>query len=161
MHSMEIRAAAQQADMDAIRRLWREYEAFLQVDLCFQGFDEELASLPGRYAPPKGGLFVAEVDGEIAGTVAFYPQENGAAEIKRLYVTPAFQGLSIGRALLTHAMEHARKAGYDVLRMDSMRRLNAAEKLYKHVGFYEIQPFNHSPHDDAYYMEYRFGEPAR
>lgn len=158
---MEIRAATQQGEMDAIRRLWREYEAFLQVDLCFQGFEEELAGLPGRYAPPKGGLFVAVVDGVIAGTAAFYAQGEGVAEIKRLYVTPAYQGLKIGRLLLAHAMDQAEKAGYKMLRMDSMRRLEAAGKLYQQVGFYEIQPFNHSPHDDAYYMEYRFGERVR
>jgi GNAT superfamily N-acetyltransferase len=155
--ALEIRAAAQQRDMEVVRHIWREYEAFLQVDLYFQNFEEELASLPGRYAPPKGGLFMAMLAGECAGTVAFYPQSPEMAEIKRLYVREVYRGLGAGRALLQHAMEAVRAAGYAGVRMDSMRRLVSAGKIYEQMGFYEIAPFNHSPHDDAYYLELRFG----
>lgn len=136
-----------------VQSLFREYNDFLGFDLCFQGFEEELASLPGKYAAPHGQLYLALMKDEITGCVAFYRLSEGICELKRLYVRPAFQGHGIGKLLMQRALDDAKSLHYRIMRLDSLRRLTSAEPLYTKFGFTEIAAFNNSPLDDVYYME--------
>ncbi|MFZ4508223.1 MAG: GNAT family N-acetyltransferase [Fimbriimonas sp.] len=122
------------------RLLFREYEKELAVDLCFQSFEEELANLPGKYARPDGCLWVARVDGELAGCVAVRLMEPGVAELKRLYVRPGFRSTGLGRRLAVRAEEFAREAGYQWLKLDTLTRLVPALKLYESLGYTEWKP---------------------
>jgi ribosomal protein S18 acetylase RimI-like enzyme len=132
-------------DIDACRELFREYERSLGVSLCFQGFDRELAALPGDYVPPRGGLWVAEAEGGLAGCVAVRPLADDAAEMKRLYVRPAYRGRRAGLALARQAIESARRAGYRTLKLDTLPSMAEAQRLYAQLGFVETAPYNDNP----------------
>src|SRR4029450_3622674 len=118
--NVEIRCAASEQDYQAARELFREYADGLGVDLCFQGFAEEVATLPGKYAPPRGRLLLAYCDGALAGCVALRPWEEDICEMKRLYVRPAFRGLTLGRQLVVAILAEAREAGYQRMRLDTL-----------------------------------------
>ena len=135
------------------RKLFREYEKQLNVDLCFQDFERELADLPGVYAPPEGGMLLAEYDNKIAGCVALKKISETVCEMKRLYVRPAFRGKAIGRKLAESIVEEARKKGYRKIRLDTLTRLNEAITLYRSMGFKEIKPYVFNPLDDVIFME--------
>lgn len=140
-------------DLETIRTLFREYQDYLQIDLCFQSFDEELAALPGKYGVENdGNLFVTEVDGEAIGCVAYYRVNETTCELKRLYVRPQFHGTGLGRALMDHALNDATKTGYQTMILDTLRRLEGAAKLYAKLGFSEIEPYNYNPQDDVVYF---------
>lgn len=154
MKSCTISIAETRADIAAIRALFMEYQHVLEIDLDFQDFGAELADLPGKYAPPKGRLLLARCNNKAAGCVAFYPmQEEGVCELKRLYVRHDHTGRGIGKALFEHALAEAKAIGYTHMRLDSLRRMEEAGKLYQQCGFYEIAPFNKNPYHDIYYME--------
>ena len=144
-------------DLDAVRAIFREYAAGLGVDLCFQNFEEELATLPGDYAPPRGALVLARVDGELAGCCALRPLDNAdypnAAEMKRLYVRKAFRGFGLGRQLAEAALDTARRAGYDTVLLDTLDDMEAARALYEDLGFEEIPPYYHNPIAGAHYLK--------
>lgn len=153
-HSIIIHQAETRPDIAAIRALFIEYQHYLDIDLDFQDFGAELAELPGKYALPRGRLLLARWENQPAGCVAFYPmKEEGVCELKRLYVRPGHMGKGVGKALVMRAMEEAKSAGYAIMRLDSLRRLEEAGKLYVQFGFREIAPFNKNPHADAYYLE--------
>ncbi len=148
------------ADLEAIRGLFRAYAASLGFSLEYQGFGDELADLPGKYAPPSGALLLARAGGEAAGSVALRRLEDDICEMKRLYVPPAFRGLrtanglSIGRALTHRIIEEARRLGYRRLRLDTVAdRMAAAVALYRSMGFVEIPPYYASPVPGTAYME--------
>lgn len=145
------------AALAAVRELMREYAASLSVDLCFQGFDEELATLPGDYAPPYGSLLLAVVDGALAGCGGFRPlpeaDEAGACEMKRLYVRPAFRRLGLGRTLAQALMDRATEAGHTVMLLDTLDEMESARGLYASLGFVEVAPYYYNPLPGAHYLK--------
>jgi len=125
-----------------VRRLFEEYQASLGISLEFQGFAEELASLPGAYAPPRGALLIAMQDETPAGCIALRPLAGGDAEIKRLYVRPTWRGTGLGARLVAAVSERARAAGYHALRLDTLASMEAAMRLYARLGFVETVPYH-------------------
>jgi len=138
--------------MDSARELFLEYRKFLDVDLCFQDFDEELASLPGSYRPPSGGLWLAQVDGFLAGCIGFRPLRAGECEMKRLWVRPDFRGLGLGRKLATTCVDAAPAAGYKAICLDTLAFMAEARVLYASLGFREIPAYYDNPLEDVRYM---------
>lgn len=133
---LRILPAAGAADLGEVRALLEEYWAAFDLSPCFQGFARELAELPGAYAPPAGALLLARVGDAVAGVVALRPMdEDGAGEMKRLYVRPAHRGRGIARALVAAVLAEARARGYRVLRLDTLDRMAAARQLYAQLGF--------------------------
>jgi len=146
-----IRQAQSQQDITHARELFREYADWLAVDLGFQHFDEELATLPGKYAPPRGRLFLAG-DAPV-GCIALRPlDEAGVGEVKRLYVRDAARGTGLGRTLVETVIAHARDIGYGELRLDTAGWMHDAVRLYGKLGFRECSPYYHNPMPGAVYM---------
>lgn len=140
-----------------VRTLFEEYAHSLNVDLCFQNFEQELAELPGDYAPPRGALVLAVVDGAYAGCCAMRPLDNcdypNASEMKRLYVRKAFRGFGLGRQLAERILDAARMAGYDNILLDTLDDMESARALYAELGFEEIPPYYHNPIAGAHYLK--------
>ena len=140
--------------LDEIRTLFVEYGESLHFDLCFQQFDQELRDLPGLYAPPRGRLVLAEVDGRSAGCVALKPLESGVCEMKRLYVRPDYRGLGLGATLAKRVIADARDAGYHSMRLDTIAGvMDRAIALYRSLGFRDIPPYYTNPVPNALYFE--------
>jgi ribosomal protein S18 acetylase RimI-like enzyme len=151
---MEIISVQSAADIEQARELFREYEAWLEVDLCFQNFEKELAELPGKYAPPDGRLLLAVEDQEAAGCVALRKIGEGACEIKRLFLRPQFRGQGLGRRLAEAIIREARQIGYQQMRLDTLPpKMNDAVALYRSLGFKEIEPYYNNPVTGAKFME--------
>ncbi len=144
-------------ELDATRHIFREYAQGLGVDLCFQGFEQELAALPGDYAAPRGALLLARVDGAVAGCCALRPlaasDYPNAAEMKRLYVRQAFRGFGLGRQLAEAVLDRAREAGYASVLLDTLDDMEAARALYEDLGFQPIEPYYHNPIPGAHYLK--------
>ena len=122
----------------AVRTLFRSYESSLDTNPCFQDFEKELTSLPGRYAPPDGCLLLAEVSSKYAGCVALRKMAEGVCEMKRLYVDPEFRGQGIGICLIQEVIERAPKMGYQFMRLDTLPVMEKAITLYDSLGFIDI-----------------------
>ena len=135
------------------RTLFQEYAASIGVDLCFQGFQQELDMLPGDYAPPAGRLLLAFDDDAVAGCVALRPLEPGICEMKRLYVRPAFRGAGVGCLLVQRIIEEGRRAGYQRMRLDTLPSMEAAIDLYRQFGFSDIPPYRANPVESALFLE--------
>lgn len=147
------RYSQQPFELAPLVRLFRQYNAFIGIDLAFQDFDAEMATLPGKYAASHGGeLYIAQCGETPVGCVAYYRFDEGIAELKRLFVVPQAQGMGLGKKLLQQAMADAAVAGYHTLYLDSVARLTAARKLYDAMGFTEIENYNNHPYPDAYHM---------
>ena len=154
MQAVPVIEHAQRAeDVAAVRLLFVEYQQTLGVDLCFQGFDDELAALPGDYAPPSGRLLVARVDGEAVACVALRPLGTGTCEMKRLYVRPSRRGLGLGRALVEAVLDEARRAGYERMRLDTLPSMTEAAALYERLGFTDIEPYYENPVPGARFLQ--------
>ena len=140
-------------DVAAVRGLFLEYRDGLGVDLCFQGFDQELAELPGEYAPPGGRLLVARAEGEAVACVALRPLGTGTCEMKRLYVRPTRRGRGVGRALAEAVIAEARRAGYERMRLDTLPSMTEAAALYELLGFQDIEPYYENPVPGARFLQ--------
>ena len=136
------------------RELFLEYAESLGFSLCFQSFDQELAGLPGDYAPPHGRLLIAEYRGQLAGCIALHKLESGICEMKRLYLRPQFRGKGLGRVLAETVIAEARAIGYRRMRLDTVEPVMPnAVAMYRRLGFVEIEPYRANPIDGALYME--------
>jgi len=140
-------------DLPVARELFREYASYIGIDLSFQGFEEELASLPGKYAPPGGTLILARTDGSPCGCVALRPIDPGTCEMKRLYVRPQARGHRIGAELVRRVIEAAEAGGYQAMRLDTLQTMQGAIALYESFGFRDIQPYIYNPLPGARFME--------
>jgi putative acetyltransferase len=161
---IELVPAKGPAALETVRALFREYAASLAVDLCFQNFEQELATLPGAYAPPGGALLLALVDGEPAGCVAMRPlpeaDHANACEMKRLYVKRAFRRFGLGRLLTQQLMDLATQAGHSCMLLDTLDDMEAARGLYASLGFVEIPPYYFNPIAGAHYLKVELGTPG-
>ncbi len=157
MQTPEILAISQVQTPEQIeqaRELFLEYAQSLGFSLCFQNFDQELAGLPGDYAPPEGRLLLAEHDGKIAGCAALHRLDNSSGEMKRLYVRPGFRGLRLGRILAERILSEAKGIGFQRIRLDTVAGvMDDAIALYRRLGFREIEPYRQNPIAGALYME--------
>lgn len=141
-------------DLDSVRRLFREYVEALGEDLAYQGFEEELRGLPGKYAPTAGGsLHLALVDGVPAGCVAMRRIDDTECEMKRLFVRPGFRGMKLGSRLVETVLDTARSRGYRTMKLDTLERLEAARKLYNSHGFHECAAYIYNPLPGALFMK--------
>jgi ribosomal protein S18 acetylase RimI-like enzyme len=144
---------ADRAALAVIHALFREYAAWLNIDLEFQNFERELADLPGAYAPPHGALLLAWVDESVAGCVAMRPLEAEICEMKRLWVRPDFRGCGIGEALARAIMLKAARAGYARMRLDTLPAMKKAQAIYATLGFRPIAPYYRNPDACTVYLE--------
>ena len=144
-------------EIGAVRQIFQEYADSLNIDLEFQGFESELAALPGEYAAPRGQILLARVDGSIAGCCALRPLDDSdypnAAEMKRLFVRKAFRGFGLGRQLAEAMLDIARQAGYDHVLLDTLDDMESARALYVDLGFEPIEPYYHNPLPGAHYLK--------
>lgn len=143
-------------EIDAVRCLFSEYAESLNVDLCFQNFDAELAGLPGDYATPRGALLTAKYSNQWAGCCAMRPLDTvdypNACEMKRLYVRPEFRGCGIGRMLVEAIFDAARQSNYAHVLLDTLTEMESARTLYEDLGFVEIPPYYFNPLAGAHYL---------
>jgi carbonic anhydrase len=144
---------ARPEDVASVRELFEDYQQWLGIDLCFQGFQEELDSLPGAYSPPAGNLFIATLDHKPIGCAAIRKQSGDACELKRLFVRETGRGYGIGAGLLRRALREAKKLGYRRVRLDTLSRMDKAMKLYEDMGFRTVSPYYENPEPDAVFME--------
>jgi len=143
--------------LQATREIFREYADSLNIDLCFQNFDAELAGLPGEYTPPEGALLLAYADEELAGCVAMRRLSDvdhaNACEMKRLFVRRAFRRFGLGRVLAQALMERAASAGYSAMLLDTLDEMESARELYASLGFEEVAPYYFNPIPGAHYLK--------
>jgi ribosomal protein S18 acetylase RimI-like enzyme len=152
---MKIIQAETLQQIESVRGIFREYEKWLDLDLCFQGFEKELAELPGKYAPPGGRLWLAvDEDEKVAGCIALRKLEEGICEMKRLYVRPTYRGRGIGKLLVQSLIDEARKIGYAKMRLDTYPpKMRKAVEIYRANSFVEIKPYYDNPNTETIYME--------
>jgi putative acetyltransferase len=150
---LQIEAATSAVQLADVRALFLEYASSLEISLCFQNFEQELASLPGSYAPPSGRLLLAQHANQAAGCVAVRKLDAGVCEMKRLYVRPAWRGKGLGRTLAQTIIAAAREIGYHCMRLDTLGSMKSAISLYRSLGFRQIQPYYANPSESAVFME--------
>jgi GNAT superfamily N-acetyltransferase len=157
---MEIVSASTGKELDSVRRLFLEYSELVSEALCFQGFDAELAALPGDYAPPDGVLLLARDAAGDAGCVALKRIDLRTAEMKRLYVRQAWRGTGLGRRLTLAVVEAARARGFHRLVLDTLPKLTEAIALYRTLGFRECEPYLEAPTPGAICFELNLTAPG-
>jgi len=149
-----IQVREESDDLNTIRQLFREYEAELGEDLCFQSFESELKDPLKKYGPPGGALLLALWDGSVAGCIALKPLKTpGDCEMKRLYVRTAYRKYGIGRVLVEALLQEAKQRNYTCMKLDTLQRLQPAIRLYEQYGFVHTQAYYDNPINDAVYME--------
>jgi len=150
----QIFQATTDEHINAARTLFEEYAASLGFSLCFQNFDQELANLPGDYAPPSGRLLLAIEDDQLAGCIALRKLSDGVCEMKRLFVRPTHRATGLGRFLVASIIDEARMLGYTRMRLDTIPgKMDKAIALYQSIGFVEIEPYCKNPVEGAKFME--------
>ena len=158
---IELLTPATPALLEATREIFREYAASLDIDLCFQNFEAELAALPGDYASPQGALLLALANSEVAGCGALRPLPDtdyaNACEMKRLYVRPAYRQFGLGRQLAQALLDRGMQAGFSVMLLDTLDDMEAARGLYARLGFEEIPPYYFNPIPGAHYLKADLG----
>lgn len=147
-----IRPARFPDDLALVRQLFREYAESLEIDLAFQGFEAELAALPGKYAPPRGRVLLAFRGEEALGCVALRPVDDTTCEMKRLFVRPAARGEQLGRRLAQRICEEGRAAGYTRICLDTLATMTPALNLYRSLGFAPVAPYVFNPIADAVFL---------
>ncbi len=151
---IEILQTETPEQIEETKKLFREYEKWLGLDICFQGFEAELANLPGKYAKPSGRLFIASVDGKIAGCIVLRKLEENICEMKRLYLRDEFRGSGLGNKLIEKLIAEARLIGYQKMRLDTLPdKMNKAVKLYESHGFRQIPAYYQNPYGETLYLE--------
>lgn len=151
---IEIIEAETTGHIEQTRKLFREYETWFGMNLCFQNFDEEVANLPGKYKNPEGRLYLAFSDEKLAGCIALRKLEDEICEMKRLFVRDEFRGQKIGIALIEKLFDEAKKIGYKKMRLDTFpAKMGKAVKLYESYGFYEIPKYYENPFGETLFME--------
>jgi ribosomal protein S18 acetylase RimI-like enzyme len=150
---VEIKAADIACDLDVVRQIFREYATSLEIDLCFQNFEEELASLPGNYQVPQGRLLLAWDEQMVVGCVALRPIDAKTCEMKRLYVRPQARGQQLGWRLAEQICDEAKQAGYQRICLDTLPSMTAAIQLYEWLGFKRIGPYVFNPVEGAIFLE--------
>lgn len=158
---VSITEVSEAPELGIVRRLFEEYAAGLGIDLCFQGFDEELATLPGSYARPEGRLLLAGVGVDAAGCVALRPLEADVCEMKRLYVRAPYRGRGVGRMLTERIIEEGRAAGYRRMRLDTLPSMTSALALYRELGFRKIAAYRDNPVEGTVYLELQLDRRCR
>jgi putative acetyltransferase len=150
----EIVAVSTDEQIETTRQLFREYEKWLDMDLCFQSFEDEMHGLPGKYAPPDGRLYLAYINGEAVGCIALRKIGDGICEMKRLFLRHAARGHGLGKELIEKIIADAREMGYSKMRLDTYPpKMGKAVSLYESHGFRSIEPYYDNPHDGVLYME--------
>jgi putative acetyltransferase len=145
---------ARNDEVEAMRRLLRDYERSIGVDLCFQDFEDELEMLPGEYvAAARGAFLVADNGHGLVGCVALRTFSAGACEMKRLYVDPRARGDGLGRQLVESILERARSFGYEKMLLDTLPSMQTAQALYREIGFVETQPYRTNPVAGVTFLE--------
>ena len=151
---MNLIQAQTPEEIEAARRLFREYQSWLQIDLCFQNFETELANLPGEYVPPQGRLLLVRDGEDVAGCVALRKLDKHVCEMKRLFLREQFRGRGLGRELIDAIIRAAKQTGYQRMRLDTLPpKMNDAIALYRSLGFKEIAPYYDNPVSGAIFME--------
>jgi GNAT superfamily N-acetyltransferase len=151
--TVTLREAISEKDLATARRLFREYAEWLAVDLSFQSFEEELATLPAPYIRPLGFILLAQRQNIVAGCIGLRPIDRDIGEIKRLYVAKAHRGHGIGRCLIETTIAESKKVGYARLRLDTLPAMKTAQRLYEALGFKPIAPYYHNPIEGTKYLE--------
>jgi putative acetyltransferase len=158
---LSVTSVERTEDLPTVRRLFEEYAAELGHDLCFQGFANELETLPGSYARPEGRLLLASANYEAAGCVGLRRLDAEVCEMKRLYVRPAYRSLGAGRMLAEAIVAEGRAAGYRRMRLDTLSTMLGALAVYRKLGFRDIAPYRDNPIPGAVYLELGLDRPSR
>ena len=154
VRSLSLAQAETPPHIAQARELFLEYAQSLGFSLCFQNFEQELAGLPGDYAPPDGRLLLAECEGQLAACVALHKLDDAICEMKRLYLRPQFRGRGLGRVLANRIIAEARQIGYQRMRLDTVEPvMKDAVAMYRKIGFQDIAPYRANPIVGAIYME--------
>lgn len=141
------------AELEEVRNIFIEYAEFLQVDLCFQDFEQELQTLHEVYSPPKGCIILAKQNDKIVGCIALKPIGEGICEMKRLYVRPEARGIGLGRTLVIELIRFAKESAYKTMKLDTIPKLKEAIHLYRSLGFLETEAYVYNPLEGVYYFE--------
>jgi len=149
----EIREAAGEGDMGIAAGLFREYQTWLDVDLCFQDFEAELVNVANMYARPRGTIYIASVDGEDIGVGALRPVSDTRCEMKRVFIRESARGLGLGKRIIDLLIAHGKLAGYTSMVLDTLPKLETAQGIYKALGFQEIPPYYKNPLPGVVYYE--------
>ncbi len=150
---MLIQSASSEPLLSQVREIFREYQMSLGIDLCFQNFEQELSTLPGKYALPQGRIYLAFMDDALAGCIALRPLQKKQCEMKRLYVRPQFRGFHLGRLLANTVIADAREIGYTEMFLDTLYSMASAQELYRSLGFRPTAAYCFNPLPETLYMK--------